>query len=328
MKALVTGASGFVGGVVCAQLREGGHEVVALVRREGSEPAGTTPARGDLTDASSLGRTLDDHAPDVVFHLAAALASERDDARVRDVNLEGTRRLIDAAIPENGDRVAPKIVFASTVVTGDAGGRVLTEDEPLPVATAYGESKQAGERMLRDSALPCAIVRPGHVYGPGGWYAEEIVKRLQQPGRLAVVGKGDNLWDVVRVEDVAAALVAAAEAAGDVAAITALEPAIRRAKNAGLRPARRAPPTRSSSASSAGSRATRPPARECPMQWRSCARRAPHSGRRLRELAPGGYARSNATELQCRITRGCRRGPSPGRSANRVIVGCPPRWSV
>ena len=193
MKALVTGASGFVGGVVCAQLREGGHEVLALVRREGSEPAGTTPVPGDLTDASSLGRALDDHAPDVVFHLAAALASERNDARVRDVNLEGTRRLIDAAVPENGERVAPKIVFASTVVTGDAGGRVLTEDEPLPVATAYGESKQAGERMLRDSALPCAVVRPAHVYGPGGWYAEEIVKRLRQPGRLAVVGKGDNL---------------------------------------------------------------------------------------------------------------------------------------
>jgi nucleoside-diphosphate-sugar epimerase len=215
MKALVTGASGFVGDVVCAQLREAGHEVVALVRREGSQPTGTTPARGDLTDASSLGQALDDHAPDVVFHLAAELASARNDARVREVNVEGTRRLIDAALPENGDRPAPKIVFASTVVTGDAGGRVLTEDEPLPVATTYGESKQAGERMLRDSALRCAIVRPGHVYGPGGWYAEEIVKRLQQPGRLAVVGKGDNLWDVVRVEDVAAALVASAERAGD-----------------------------------------------------------------------------------------------------------------
>jgi nucleoside-diphosphate-sugar epimerase len=224
MKALVTGASGFVGDVVCAQLREAGHEVVALVRREGSQPTGTTPARGDLTDASSLGQALDDHAPDVVFHLAAELASARNDARVREVNVEGTRRLIDAALPENGDRPAPKIVFASTVVTGDAGGRVLTEDEPLPVATTYGESKQAGERMLRDSALPCAIVRPGHVYGPGGWYAEEIVKRLQQPGRLAVVGKGDNLWDVVRVEDVAAALVASAERDGDVFHVADDEP--------------------------------------------------------------------------------------------------------
>ena len=215
MKALVTGASGFVGGVVCAQLRDGGHDVVALVRREGSQPEGTTPAHGDLTDAASLGRAFDEHAPDCVFHLAAELASQRNDARVREVNLEGTRRLIDAALPEKDERPAPKIVLASTVVTGDAGGRLLTEDEPLPVSTTYGATKQACEKLLRESALPSVVVRPGHVYGAGGWYAEEIVKRLQQPGRLAVVGKGDNLWDVVRVEDVAAVLVAAAERSPD-----------------------------------------------------------------------------------------------------------------
>ena len=215
MKTLVTGASGFVGRDVCAQLIAGGHEVVALVRREGSQPEGTTPARGDLTDAASLGRALDDHAPDCVFHLAAELASQRNDDRVRDVNLEGTRRLIDAAVPEKDERPVPRVVFASTVVTGDAGGRVLTEDDPLPVETTYGETKQACERMLRESALPSVVVRPGHVYGAGGWYAEEIVKRLRQPGRLAVVGKGDNWWDVVRVEDVAAVLVAAAEQAED-----------------------------------------------------------------------------------------------------------------
>jgi len=181
VKTLVTGASGFVGREACAQLISGGHEVVALVRREGSQPEGTTPARGDLTDAASLGRTLDDHAPECVFHLAAELASQRNDDRVRDVNLEGTRRLIDAAVPEKDERPAPKIVFASTVVTGDAGGRLLTEDDPLPVETTYGETKQACERMLRESALPSVVVRPGHVYGAGGWYAEEIVRRLRQP---------------------------------------------------------------------------------------------------------------------------------------------------
>jgi nucleoside-diphosphate-sugar epimerase len=57
------------------------------------------------------------------------------------------------------------------------------------------------------------ILRPSHVYGPGGWYAEEIVKRLRQPGRLVVVGRGENWWDVVRVEDVAGACVLAAEQA-------------------------------------------------------------------------------------------------------------------
>jgi nucleoside-diphosphate-sugar epimerase len=215
VKALVTGASGFVGGVVCGELRDRGHEVVALVRRPGSEPAGTTVALGDLSDAASLGRAADEHRPDWVFHLAAEIASQRDEAKVREINVEGTRRLLDACLPERDERPQPKVVFASTVVTGDAGGRVLTEDEPLPVETVYGEAKQEGERLLRESPLPGVVIRPGHVYGPGGWYAEEIVKRLRQPGRAAVVGKGDNLWDVVRVEDVASAMVEAAERGRD-----------------------------------------------------------------------------------------------------------------
>jgi nucleoside-diphosphate-sugar epimerase len=59
------------------------------------------------------------------------------------------------------------------------------------------------------------VIRPGHVYGAGGWYAEEIVARLKQPGRFVVVGKGDNWWDMVRVEDVAAAIADAVERAPD-----------------------------------------------------------------------------------------------------------------
>ena len=47
------------------------------------------------------------------------------------------------------------------------------------------------------------VVRPSHVYGPGGWYVDELIARLRAPGRFAVVGRGDNLWDVVHVDDVA-----------------------------------------------------------------------------------------------------------------------------
>jgi nucleoside-diphosphate-sugar epimerase len=92
-------------------------------------------------------------------------------------------------------------LFASTVVTGDAGGVVLDEDSVLPVQTAYGRSKQAGERLVRESGLPAVILRPSHVYGPGGWYASQIVARLRRPGRMVVLGSGENWWDVVHVVD-------------------------------------------------------------------------------------------------------------------------------
>ena len=105
-------------------------------------------------------------------------------------------------------------MFASTVVTGDAGGALLEPDKPLPVETAV-RALEAGGRAARAASPGCdgVVVRPSHVYGPGGWYAEEFVKRLRQPGRFAVIGKGDNWWDVVRVEDVATALADAAERA-------------------------------------------------------------------------------------------------------------------
>jgi nucleoside-diphosphate-sugar epimerase len=210
MMALVTGASGFVGHAVCAELGSRGHNVTALVRRPGSEPPATTPLAGDLSDGDALARLLEGVHADCVIHLAAEIATQRDPRKIDEVNVEGTRRLL-AASSAAGVR---RFVFVSTVVTGDAGGAVLDETSTLPVQTAYGRSKQQGEQLVRESGLEDVIIRPSHVYGPGGWYAEEIVKRLKQPGRLVVVGSGQNWWDVVRVEDVATACIQAAEQAG------------------------------------------------------------------------------------------------------------------
>jgi nucleoside-diphosphate-sugar epimerase len=178
------------------------------VRRAGSEPPGTAAVIADLRDGEALERALSEAHPECVVHLAAEIASQRDARKVNEVNVEGMRRLLAACA---GAR--PRFVFASTVVTGDARGSLLTEEQPLPVATPYGRAKLEGERMLADSGLPWVVVRPSHVYGPGGWYADELVPLLRRPGRFAVIGRGANLWDVVHVEDVAAAFALAAEAA-------------------------------------------------------------------------------------------------------------------
>jgi len=225
MRALVTGASGFVGGAVCAELARRGHEVAALVRRPGSEPPGTSAVVGDLADGASLSAAIGAQRPDCVVHLAAEIASQRDARKVDAVNVDGTLRLVEAARGLDGGP-GPRFVFCSTVVTGDARGELLDEESDLPIETPYGRSKQAGEHIVFDSGLPAVVVRPSHVYGPGGWYADDFVRRLRQPGRFAVIGRGDNLWDVVRVEDVATALVDAAERAkpGDIFHVVDDEP--------------------------------------------------------------------------------------------------------
>jgi nucleoside-diphosphate-sugar epimerase len=212
MRVLVTGATGFVGRATCTELLGRGHDVVALVRRPGSEPDGTEAVRGDIaSDDDSLMRAVARARPDCIVHLAAEIASQRSAARIQAANVDGTRRLVEAGAAAG----RPKVVFCSTVVTGEANGELLEPDKPLPVETPYGRSKQEGERIVRESGLPHAIVRPSHVYGPGGWYEHEFVTRLRQPGRFAVIGRGDNWWDVVRVEDVASALADVAEKAPD-----------------------------------------------------------------------------------------------------------------
>lgn len=215
MRVLVTGASGFIGGILCNELLERGHQVSALVRRASSEPAGTLAVPGDLSDGEQLSAALMESRPDCVIHLAAEIASQRSERKVLAVNVDGTRRLLDAclALAAQDPASSPRFVFCSTVVTGEANGALLTEGTALPVGTPYGRSKQEGERMVLGAGLPAVVIRPSHVYGPGGWYAEELLPRLRQPGRLAVIGSGENLWDVVHVEDVVSALLLAVERA-------------------------------------------------------------------------------------------------------------------
>jgi nucleoside-diphosphate-sugar epimerase len=215
MRILVTGASGFIGRTLSAQLLARGDDVAALVRRAGSAPAGTRPLLGDLGDGPALARTLAAECPQCVVHLAAEIASQRSEQKLREVNVAGTARLLDACTALAGEHgaPAPRFVFVSTVVTGDARGALLTEDAPLPVHTPYGRSKQEGERLVLSSGLPAVVIRPSHVYGPGGWYADELIAQLRRPGRFAVIGSGTNLWDVVHVDDVAAAIVLAIERA-------------------------------------------------------------------------------------------------------------------
>jgi nucleoside-diphosphate-sugar epimerase len=251
MRILVTGASGFVGHALCASLAERRHDVSALVGREGSQPPKTRPLSGDLGDSARLAALLEAERPDCIVHLAAEIASQRSERKLREVNVDGTARLLAACASLTGGepQAGPRIVFASTVVTGDAHGALLSEDRALPVQTPYGRTKQEGERLVLESGLPAVILRPSHVYGPGGWYVDELIAQLRRPGRFAVIGSGANLWDVVHVDDVAAAFVLAIERAPvgstyhvvDDAPITFYEFMTLTARELALAPPRRTP---------------------------------------------------------------------------------------
>ena len=164
--ALVTGAAGSVGREVVRGLAERGWSVLALdlptcdFASVESLP-GVEVVRTDLTVPESLANL----GPfEVVVHLAALLppVSERDRNRTFLVNVEGTRRVLEACTAATGGASGPQFVLASSVATyGDTRAehppiRVEHSQRPMDI---YGESKVAAERLVVESGLPYTILR-------------------------------------------------------------------------------------------------------------------------------------------------------------------------
>ena len=218
MKALVTGATGFVGGHLVERLARDGHEVTALVRSPGKAARLLKPdirlERGDLHDAAALARAVD--GQDVVFHVAGSVAA-RNEAAYLAGNRDGTRNVVRAAEAAG----SPRFVHVSSMAAGGPsrkGVPMTAADQPRPV-TAYGRSKLAAEEVVRASALPWTILRPPTIYGPND--RDNLIKvfRIARTGIAPVFGDGSMELSAVYAPDLADALVLAAEtpaAAGQV----------------------------------------------------------------------------------------------------------------
>jgi len=215
MKVLNTGASGFLGSHVAEQLAQGGHRVVALVRRSSntrflSTLSGVELAHGAIEDADSVRRAMD--GVDAVVH-SAGLVKARDEAEFFKINVDGTRNLLDAA-----KAVAPglrRFVFVSSLaaVGPSLDGRpVPGHARPEPV-TGYGRSKLAAERLVvaEKDALPVVVLRPPMIYGPRD---NESFAFFQSVSRrvLPMLGDGTNTLSVIYASDAASACVRAIDA--------------------------------------------------------------------------------------------------------------------
>ena len=212
MKALVTGASGFIGRRLASTLARRGHEVACLVRKTSKTAClDGLPVElivGDLGDPGSLDAAV--AGRDWVFHLAGVVqaAGESD---FEAANVEGTRNLVGACL-----RQAPglqRFVFVSSIAAAgpSAPDRPGTEtDEPRPV-TAYGRSKLAAEGVVMETArrLPATIVRPPNVLGPGSKELERAIAIVRK-GIFPAIGDGRPRTSLIDVDDLVEALILAA----------------------------------------------------------------------------------------------------------------------
>jgi nucleoside-diphosphate-sugar epimerase len=211
MRALVTGANGFLGTWLVRRLLSSGHAVRALVRPGKALGAlsglGADVVRGDVTDPASLPSAV--RGCDVVFHLAGIRRAPRR-ADFHRVNAEGTRLLLEACVAH-----APglsRFVLCGSLAAVGPSAEPRREEETFAPREWYGESKAEAERLTLSFAgrIPVTVARPPRITGPGD-RENLLFFRIAAKGVHLAFGRQDRPLSWVDVEDCARGMALLAE---------------------------------------------------------------------------------------------------------------------
>jgi nucleoside-diphosphate-sugar epimerase len=226
MRALVTGANGFLGTWLTRRLAGRGDEVRVLLRSKaddwGLSKLPVQRFEGDITQPASLAPAS--RGVDVVFHLAGIRRAPSREL-FNQVNGEGTRNVCEAAVAGGAKRV---ILCGSLAASGPSTpDRPREESDPFAPFEWYGESKAESEKIAfgyRDR-LEMVSARPSRIVGPGDRENLTFFKLVKRGWKVAVGGQ-DRPLSMVDVEDVVDGLLLAAdrkEAAGEAFFISSAE---------------------------------------------------------------------------------------------------------
>ncbi len=227
-RALVTGATGLLGGWLVRRLLSAGADLVCLVRDWVPESElvrarlveRTVAVRGDIRDQALLERILGEYEVDTVFHLAAQTIvgiANRNPASTFEANIQGTWSLLEAC--RRSPTVRQIVVASSDKAYGDQGDLPYDEDTPLQGQHPYDVSKSCADLIAQTYArsfeLPVAITRCGNFYGGGDLNWNRIVpgtiRSVLRGERPVIRSDGSYIRDYFYVEDGAAAYTLLAE---------------------------------------------------------------------------------------------------------------------
>ena len=210
MKALVTGATGFVGAAVARALLQNQWQVRVLARkgsdRRNLRGLAVELIEGDLTDASSLQRAA--QGCEGLFHVAADYRlGAPDPSQLYRTNVEGTRNVLDAARRGGVQR----IVYTSSVATIGIPADGTPGDEQTPNSIGnmighYKRSKYLAEEVVRDAArdgLSVVIVSPSTPVGPGDIKPTPTGQLVLDAAAGRMPAYVDTGLNIVHVDDVA-----------------------------------------------------------------------------------------------------------------------------
>jgi len=216
----VTGATGMLGSVLVERLLGEGVQVYCVVRpgsRARVKSASTLSVIETSFDRDELNKSLAGISCDVVFHLASYGVQSHD--RDSDQLIEGNVRLLSRLLPAVGAWPLQRFIFSGSCSEYGFPAREntpMSEDQPLRPASLYGAAKAAaelyGNALAGQLKIPFVTLRIFNVFGPGEGphrLLPAILQALEQDRPVELTG-GEQQRDLVYVEDVADALVAAA----------------------------------------------------------------------------------------------------------------------
>jgi len=219
MKALVTGASGFLGSHVVERFVRAGHQVRAFVRRtsrtERLERLGVEIVHGDLKDRASLENAV--RGIEVVVHAAATMSGTAQEFEAATV--AGTLSLLEAAEAAGVRRFVHISSIAVLSMKPAAGDGTIAEDAPYEtdprLLGIYTRAKLDAEKAVLERAegspMAVLVIRPGLLYGPRGRLFPSRTGYAVSRNLFVLIGMGGTPLPVCYVENCADAVLAAAE---------------------------------------------------------------------------------------------------------------------
>jgi len=213
LKALVTGATGFIGSHLVEALVQRKVQVTCLLRKTSNpnwlKGLPVQFVSGDCRDRSSLNQCVKE--VDQVFHLAGVTKAVNENTYF-EVNGLGTDNLVRAC-RENATRLQKFIYLSSQAAAGPCqnGGRKKEADPCAPISP-YGRSKRLGEELAlaHSHEIPLLVLRPSAVYGPRDRDVYALFKWISKRIKPCLIGQAQHI-SMCYVQDIVRAILLAAE---------------------------------------------------------------------------------------------------------------------
>lgn len=215
---LVTGGTGFIGAHLVKRLIRSGQRVRCLVRGASNtraiEEIGAELRYSDITDRLLVSEAMRGVA--VVYHSAGMVGEWLSKKDAHSVNVEGTENLLKCALEAGVGRF---VYVSSLAVLGMRNHYGTSDDAPHRfTGDPYADTKIKAEKLVMDycrtRGLPAVIIRPGFVFGPGDSRFLPRMMHLLDEGKFVFLGNGDNIMNLVYIDNLIEAIMEAASRDG------------------------------------------------------------------------------------------------------------------